>query len=494
MLFKNSDEESKYILNALDKSQAIIHFRPDGTILWANNNFLNAVGYTAGEIQGKHHSIFVEPSYASSQDYKNFWQALGSGKFQAAEYKRFGKNGKEIWIQASYNPLIDKKGKVIKIVKYATDITEQTLLNADYKGQIEAIGKSQAVITFNLNGIISWANENFLNAVGYTLDEIKGKHHRMFVDSEFAQSGEYMDFWSSLARGEFQAAEYKRFGKNGKQIWIQASYNPIFDPSGKPFKVVKYATDTTAQVHARAEKNRIGGMVDQNLGSIANAVDNASRQTTNAATASTQAATTVQTIAAAAEELNSSIQEIAESMARSKSSVEKAMTLTEKADQSTQDLSKAANQMNGIVNIIQDIANQINLLALNATIESARAGEAGKGFAVVASEVKNLAGQVAQATDKISSEITGMQNVAGDVVTSLVSIKEAIESIEEGVSGVASAIEEQTAVTGQMSAHMQTASVACSEVDNNLKDILSSMDLSNLYTKEVQELSKELVS
>ncbi len=494
-MFKdNNTREQEALLTALDKSQAVIHFKPDGTILWANDNFLGALGYTLKDIVGQHHRMFVDPVYANTSEYALFWKSLADGKFQAAEYKRYGKGGKEIWIQASYNPILDNKGKVCKVVKYATDITDRTLEGADHKGQINAIGKSQAVIHFNLDGTILWANENFLGAVGYRLDEIKGNHHRMFVDPQYGASAEYQQFWKLLGNGEFQAAEYKRFGKGGREIWIQASYNPIFDPTGKPFKVVKYATDITAQVNARVEKQRVGGMVDQNLGSIADAVGNASRQTTSAASASTQAASTVQTIAAAAEELNSSIQEIAESMARSRTSVEQAIDLTEQADKSTQELSNAAEQMSGIVGIIQDIANQINLLALNATIESARAGEAGKGFAVVASEVKNLATQVAQATDKISLEINGMQSVADDVVRSLGSIKESIGSIQQGVTGVASAIEEQSAVTSQMSSHMQTASVACSEVDNNLKDILSAMEVSNQYTREVQELSKGLLA
>lgn len=486
--------ERQALLEALDRSQAVIHFNLDGTILWANDNFLAAVGYSLSEIQNKHHSLFVEPAYAQGAEYRDFWRRLREGEFQAAEYKRFGKGGREIWIQASYNPIFDKNGKPYKVVKYATDITDQTLQNADYKGQIEAIGKSQAVIHFDLDGTIQWANENFLLTVGYPLEEIKGKHHRMFCDAALAASAEYAMFWEKLRRGQFQAAEYRRVGKGGKEIWIQASYNPIFDPAGKPFKVVKYATDITQQVNQREEKARIGNLVDQNLGTIAQAVDNASSRTTSAASSSTQAATTVQTIAAAAEELNSSIQEIASSMAHSREAVLGAIALTEEADQSTQKLSNAAEQMSGIVSIIQDIANQINLLALNATIESARAGEAGKGFAVVASEVKNLAAQVGQATDKISGEIKNMQDVSGSVVGALTRIKSAVMTVEDSVTSIASAIEEQSAVTSQMSAHMQTASVACSEVDNNLRDILTAMETSNTYTKEVQEMSKELVA
>lgn len=480
------------MLAALDKSQAVIQFKPDGTIITANENFLSALGYTLNEIQGQHHSMFVEPAYVNSREYKEFWDSLRAGKYQAAQYKRLGKGGKEIWIQASYNPLMDKSGKVFKVVKYATDITEQVLQNADYKGQIEAIGKAQAVIHFKLDGTIIWANENFLNTLGYRLEEIQGKHHRMFVDPAYEATAEYRNFWESLRQGQFQTAEYKRIGKGGKEVWIQASYNPIFDPSGKPFKVVKFATDITQQYIKRVEGERIGSLVDQNLGKIVSAVHMASQQSSSAASAATEASATVQTIASGAEELNSSIREIAESMTRSKREVDVAITETAAADSATQKLSKAAEEMGGIVRIIQDIANQINLLALNATIESARAGEAGKGFAVVASEVKNLATQVAQATDKISMEINGMQEISNDVVSALTAIKNSIESVQSSVTGVASAIEEQSAVTMEISSNMQTASTAVGEVDSNLREILSSMEVSNQFAAEGQEMYKHL--
>ena len=191
--------------------------------------------------------MFVEPSYKDSTEYRQFWEKMGQGEYQAAEYKRIGKGGKEIWIQASYDPIMDANGRPFKVVKFATDVTEQKLRNADFEGQVEAIGKAQAVIEFNLDGTITSANQNFLATLGYSLDEIKGKHHRMFVEAGFGESAEYKEFWESLNRGEYQAKEYKRVGKGGKEVWIQASYNPILDPSGKPFKVVKFATDVTEQ-------------------------------------------------------------------------------------------------------------------------------------------------------------------------------------------------------------------------------------------------------
>ena len=239
--------EFKYKVAAIDKVQAVIEFELDGTIITANDNFLNAVGYTLAEIKGKHHSIFVDDEYKKSTEYKAFWAKLNRGEFEDGEFKRIGKNGKEIWLQASYNPIFDLNNNPFKVVKYATDISERKLENADFAGQMAAISKVQAVIEFNMDGTISNANENFLTTVGYTLKEIKGKHHGMFVEDAYRASSEYKAFWENLNQGKFNDGEFKRIGKNGKEIWLQASYNPIFDLNNNPFKVVKYATDVTAQ-------------------------------------------------------------------------------------------------------------------------------------------------------------------------------------------------------------------------------------------------------
>jgi methyl-accepting chemotaxis protein len=230
---------------AIGKSQAMIEFQMDGTILAANDNFLNAMGYALDEIKGRHHGMFVEEAYRQGSEYREFWARLNRGEYQAGEYRRVGKGGREVWIQASYNPILDGEGKPRKVIKYATDVTQQKLTNADYASQIAAIGKSQAVIEFHMDGTIVSANDNFLKVMGYTLDEVRGRHHGIFVEEAYRASSEYREFWARLNRGEYQAAEYKRLGKGGREVWIQASYNPILDLSGKPCKVVKYATDRT---------------------------------------------------------------------------------------------------------------------------------------------------------------------------------------------------------------------------------------------------------
>lgn len=238
--------ELECIYDVLGKVQAIIEFTPGGIILNANENFLKVTGYSLQEIQGKHHSMFCEKQYAESFQYRQFWEKLNQGESDQAEYKRFGKNGVSVWINASYNPIIDETGKVVKVIKFATDVTKSKLEAADYQGKVNAISKSQAVIEFNLDGTIIAANENFLSTVNYSMEEIKGKHHRMFCETKLSNSNEYKDFWAKLNRGEYDTGEYKRIGRDGKEIWISASYNPIFDMEGKPFKVVKFATDVTA--------------------------------------------------------------------------------------------------------------------------------------------------------------------------------------------------------------------------------------------------------
>ena len=420
---RSMDDAGK--IAAIGRSQAVIEFKLDGTIVTANDLFLNVMGYNLAEIEGKHHSMFVDPATRDGAAYREFWASLNRGEYQAAEYKRIGKNGREVWILATYNPILDETGRPIKVVKFASDVTEQKLRTANFSGQIEAIGKSQAVIEFNMDGIVLSANENFLSVLGYALSEIQGKHHSMFVVPSERDGADYREFWAALKRGNYQAAEYQRIGKGGKQVWIQASYNPILDLNGKPYKVVKYATDTTAQVIARMKSERVRAMMES--------------------------------VAAGAEELNASVREISEAMMKSKTTAMSAVGKVELADDQAQRLSTAAQAMSGIVELIGNITGQINLLALNATIESARAGEAGRGFAVVASEVKNLANQAKQATDKIAGEIGSLNGISSDVVDALNAIKQEIQNVSEYVTATAAAVEEQSTVTNEMSSSMQRA-------------------------------------
>jgi len=481
-------------IEALGKSSATIQFSLDGTILTANDNFLQTLGYDLSEVQGKHHSMFVEPSERNKPEYKAFWEELRAGKYRANEFKRITKDGSEIWIQASYNPIMGPNGELLKVVKFATDITEQKNRNADLEGQIEAINLSQAVIHFELDGTITDANQNFLDTLGYGLSEVKGKHHRVFVEADYGKSREYAKFWEDLRKGKFQSGEFKRIGKGGNEVWIQATYTPILDPNGKPFKVVKFATDRTKQVERRIEIDEIAASVDQSLGQIVGSVGGVQQQANSAATASEQTANTVQTVAAATEEFTASVAEVAQSMASSKDAVVEAVRELETANAETATLSEAATSMNDIVEIIDQIANQINLLSLNATIESARAGDAGKGFAVVASEVKSLAGQVGSATETIAGQISNIQGVADGMVVRLQTINKMFDEVHGAIANIASAVEEQSATTNEISSSIQSASAAVSEIDNSLKEIVDSAQSSTALASDGMDLCKRLRS
>ncbi|SHM23275.1 methyl-accepting chemotaxis protein [Cryptosporangium aurantiacum] len=238
---------------AIDRAQAVIEFDLDGVILTANENFLELTGYALADIVGQHHRMFVPPGHAESEEYERFWERLRAGEVENGEYKRIGRNGREVWIRATYNPIFDLEGRACKIVKYAMDVTDTKLVNAEYEGKVNAISRAQAVIEFDLDGNVLSANQNFLDVTGYELEEIVGQHHRMFVDDEHARGSAYRMFWQKLAHGEFEAGEYKRYGKDGKEIWLQATYNPIFDLEGRPVKVIKYAVDVTAQKLRNAE-------------------------------------------------------------------------------------------------------------------------------------------------------------------------------------------------------------------------------------------------
>ena len=482
-----STSDLKAIYQALNMSQAVIQFAPDGTILDANENFCTAMGYSIGEIRGKHHRIFIDRAEADSPEYAQFWERLRKGQFQQAEFRRFAKSGQEVWIQATYNPLLDSSGKVFRVIKFATDVTDRKLRDADVAGQLAAIGKAQAIIEFDMDGTILAANDLFLGAMGYRLDEIVGKHHRLFVDDAYAASPAYRSFWSALRLGEFQQAEFKRHGKGGREVWIQATYNPILDMNGKPFKVVKFAVDVTEAVQARHQNERLAALVLENMEHIGDAVQVANAKFAATAEASHEVSATVQQVAAGAEELDSSVQEIARSTAMSTEQVARAIQETGSADTAVSALAKSAEAMGGIIELIHEIAAQINLLALNATIESARAGEAGKGFAVVAGEVKSLATQVATATDKISSEIDTMQSVSDSVVKALSVIKTSISEIETSVNGVGGAVEEQAAVTREISQNMQVTSEAVSQIDSGINDIRSSIEIADTASTTVRQ-------
>lgn len=540
-------------LDALYKSQAVIKFTLDGVIEWANDNFLSVMGYTLEEIQGQHHSMFAEPEFARSAEYKEFWERLRQGEFFSGEYKRLAKGGKEVWIQASYNPILDEDGIPLQVVKFASDITKAKEESAYNKGQIEAIGRSQAVIEFTVDGVIEWANDNFLSAMGYDLKEIQGRHHRMFAEPEYAHSSEYEEFWSRLGKGEFFSGEYKRLAKGGDEVWIQASYNPILDAAGTPVRVVKYAQDITEQVTQKiylqesvdsmlrvvnaaaagdltesidiTGEDAIGRMgeglktfLNDLKKSISDIIDYAqqlagatvhlkdfsvkmgenatqtSEKANNVVSAAATISANIQTVAAGAEEMSASIKVVATNTNKASNVAEKAVSAAENSNLTMSKLGDSSIEIGKVVKVITSIAEQTNLLALNATIEAARAGEAGKGFAVVASEVKELANQTSRATEDISHKIEVIQNDIKVAINDINIISKIIEEINAIQATISTAVDEQTGTTSEIARNVHEAAKGSSEIAENISKVAESADSTSTDTlnslKSISELTE----
>jgi methyl-accepting chemotaxis protein len=446
------------IFSAIDSVYAYIEFDLNGNVILANKNFLDVLGYQLDEIKGRHHKQFVDPAFSQTVDYANFWIDLREGKAKSDVFKRISKSGKEVWIQAVYSPVRDEVGRVFKVIKIATDVTKQNMLNTENAAKLKAIDVTQATIEFNPDGTVITANDNFTSTLGFDLREIVGKHHRTFVDPALAGTQEYRNFWERLNQGESITGEFHRIGKGGKEVWIQASYNPIFDLNGKVIKVAKYAYDITklkkmmVSVQETASSlSAASAELTATATQMSSTATRTNQESQTAAAAAEEVAVGVQTVATNMEEMVASIKEIARSANESSMMAKTTLSRANETNKTIAKLGASSQEIGDVIKVISSIAQQTNLLALNATIEAARAGEAGRGFAVVANEVKELAKQTAKATSDITNKIGAIQSDTSLAVEAIGGISEAVEKLN-GISGViAAAVEEQTATTNEVS-------------------------------------------
>lgn len=410
-------KKSNHILDSLKASVAYIEFTPEGIILDANDNFLNAVGFTIDEIKGKHHRIFCDEKYTNSNEYKGFWKKLAEGNSIKDRFLRFTKNKTPIWLEASYNAVKDDQNSIISVVKIASDITGSVENSNIQNGILKALDQSTATISFELDGTITDANKNFLNATGYSLSDIKGQHHKIFCPSELVTSNEYKQFWAQLSRGEFVQGLFERRDSHGNVLWLEASYNPIIDYNGKLLRVIKFATDVTERV-----------------ANINNASEAVQSTTTETEQVSEQGKEVLTKSVAIMDEIIGNVEIVAKDISA---------------------INEQSDQINNIVNTISSIADQTNLLALNAAIEAARAGESGRGFAVVADEVRQLAARTSHSTSEITEVVKNNSTLSITLSKNIIEAQQKaltgselisqvdgiFEEINKGMKGVASAVD-----------------------------------------------------
>ncbi len=497
-------------LRALKKSFAVIEFDTSGKIITANESFCAITGYALGELRGKHHSMLVEPEYARSDAYQEFWRHLKKGMFESGDFRRIGRDGQVVWLQASYTPVIVGAGHVRKIIKLALDVTKSKEVAARHASLLEAISRSQAMVEFSLDGVILGANENFLRIMGYSLEEIVGHKHAMFVQPGYAASTAYQEFWAHLRKGEFFSDEFNRTGKNGRTVWLQGSYNPVFADTGKLTSVIKFATDLTERMEQvaivgasmsrlaagdlearitetlmpsldqlRVDFNEAATALQSALQKVSGAaftIQSATGEITTAARdlsrRTEQQAASLEETAAALDQITATVQKTAggaqnarKIVATATSDAEKSGDIVRHAVAAMDGIETSSREIGQIIGVIDEIAFQTNLLALNAGVEAARAGDAGRGFAVVASEVRALAQRSAEAAKEIKRLITTSGRQVADGVSLVGDAGGALERIARQVGEINIVVAEIAASAQEQAAGLSQVNTAVNQMD-----------------------------
>lgn len=489
-----AERESAGQLSALDRVMAVIEFDLEGRILRANPNFCSTVGYSEAEIVGKHHSMFVEPDYARSEAYQQFWAKLRRGEFDRGQYRRLGKGGREIWIEASYNPILDAAGKPCKVVKYAIDITAQRLRDADIDSQLRAINRVQATIEFDLEGNIQNANDNFCTATGYGLDEIRGGHHRMFLRPEDVAAPSYRELWAALARGEAQTGRFRRVRKDGSALWLQASYTPILDASGRPYKVVKFATDITRTIKAQEDLQVLAAEIAQASQEISAGNEDLATRTEQQAAALEETAASMEELTATVKQNSETAQKAAELATQASEIAEGGGAAVTRVVETMGSISAQSTKVADIIGVIDGIAFQTNILALNAAVEAARAGEQGRGFAVVAGEVRALAQRSAQAAKEIKLLISETVGEVGRGSQLVEGAGRTMRDIVDSVRRVSALISEINAASREQSAGIQQAAAVLTQLDQGTQQNAALVEELSANARSLDDQSRGLVA